>query len=223
MAKGTPAAGIVQSPGDAAVLVANPEDQVIYYYKEGMAAPMGHFRNYGKQPRAVQVVDRSLREVRPGVYQTTAKMTAAGSYELALFLDSPKLVHCFPVTLAENPALAAARRLPLEVEPVIEKDTVTVGEEVAVRFKLSAHDGGGPRTGLQDVRVLTFRSPGSWQQRQWAAEVETGLYEIRFKPPEAGTYFAFLEAASAGIKLQKSPFLVLTVEPQPRTSEGGSR
>src|SRR3954454_20938179 len=62
----TPAAGIVQAPGENAVLVANPEDQIIYYYKEGMAAPLGHFQNYGKQPLAALVVNRSLRETRPG-------------------------------------------------------------------------------------------------------------------------------------------------------------
>jgi YVTN family beta-propeller protein len=219
MPRSTPAAGIVQSPGDAAVLVANPEDQIIYYYREGMAAPMGHFRNYGKQPLAVQVVDRSLREVRPGVYETTAKMTAAGNYELALYLDSPKLIHCFPVKLAEDPALAAARRLPLDVAPILERSTVGVGEEVAVRFKLSTPDGGAPKTGLRDVRVLTFRSPGTGQQRQVATEVEPGLYEVRFQPPQAGTYFAFLEVASAGISFQKSPFLVLTAaaDPHPPT------
>ena len=91
-----PAAGIVQAPGENAMLVANPEDQIIYYYKEGMAAPMGHFQNYGKQPLAALVVDRSLRE-GPGVYETTAKMAGAGDYELALFIDSPKLIQCFPV------------------------------------------------------------------------------------------------------------------------------
>jgi DNA-binding beta-propeller fold protein YncE len=224
MAKGTPADGIVQSPGDAAVLVANPEDKAIYFYKEGMAAPMGHFQNYGKQPRAVLVVDRSLREVRPGVYETTAKMTGAGDYDLALFLDSPKLVHCFPVKLAADPALAAARRLPLTIEPAVEKSTVGVGEDVVVRFKVSDPAGGAPRTGLKDVRVLTFLSPGIWQQRQWANEVGKGLYEIRFKPPEAGVYFVFVEVASAGIPFQKSPFLVLTAEaPKPQASQGDSR
>ena len=74
------------------------------------------------------------------------------------------------------------------------------------------------------MRVLTFRSPGVWQQRQLAAEVETGLYEIRFSPPEAGVYFAFLEVASAGLSFQRSPFLVLTAEaPESQTSQGGSR
>jgi YVTN family beta-propeller protein len=208
--RGTPADGIIAAPGAAAVLVANPEDKAIYYYKEGMAAPMGHFQNYGKQPRAVLVVDRSLREVKPGVYETTAKMTGAGDYELALFIDSPKLIHCFPVKLAADPKLAAARKAPLGVEVITEKSTITVGQDVAVRLKITDPDKHTPRTGLKDVRVLTFLSPGIWQQRHWAKEVGDGLYEIHFTPPESGIYFVFVEVASAGLQLQKSPFVALT-------------
>jgi hypothetical protein len=211
----TPAAGIVQAPGESAVLVANPEDQIIYYYKEGMAAPMGHFQNYGKQPLAALVVNRSLREVRPGVYQTTARMAGAGDYDLALFVDSPQLVQCFPVKVAADPALAAARKPPLGVEPLAAggpEGKVGVGEEVAVRFKLTTPETGAPRTGLQDVRVLAFLSPGVWQQRQWAAEAGPGVYEARFTPPQAGVYFVFVEVGSAGLTLQKSPHLVLNAE-----------
>jgi YVTN family beta-propeller protein len=216
MARSTPADGIVQAPGAAAVLVANPEDKAIYYYKEGMAAPMGHFQNYGKQPRAVLVVDRSLREVRPGVYETTAQMTEAGDYELALFIDSPKLVHCFPLKLAANPTLAAARKVPLGVEVLTPKGTLTTGDDVAVQLKITDPETKAPRTGLKDVRVLTFLSPGIWQQRHWAKEAANGLYEIHFKPPEAGIYFIFVEVASAGLQVQKSPFVALTVEaPKP--------
>jgi DNA-binding beta-propeller fold protein YncE len=219
----TPADGIVQAPGATAVLVANPEDKAIYFYKEGMAAPMGHFQNYGKQPRAVLVVDRSLREVRPGVYETTAVMAGAGDYELALFIDSPKLFQCFPLKLAENPVLAAARKPLLDIQPATESSTVDVGKDVAVRFKISDPKNGAAKTGLKDVRVLTFLSPGIWQERHWASEVDKGLYEIHFKPPEAGVYFVFLEVASAGISFQKSPFLVLTAEaPKSQASQGGS-
>ncbi len=217
----TPADGMIQAPGAAAVLVANPEDKAIYYYKEGMAAPMGHFQNYGKQPRAVLVVDRTLREVKPGVYETTAQMTGAGDYELALYVDAPKLIQCFPMKLAENPVLAQSRKLPLGVELQSGKSTVGVGEDVMVRFKLTDPADGSPRTGLKDVHVLTFLSPGIWQQRHWASEVEKGLYEIHFKPPEAGIYFVFVEVASAGLELQKSPFLVLTAEaPKSAQSQG---
>lgn len=217
----TPAAGIVQAPGAAAVLVSNPEDQVIYYYKEGMAAPMGHFKNYGKQPRAALVVDRSLRETAPGVYETTAKLGDPGDYDVALFVDSPKLVRCFPVTVAEDPVLAAARRPKLGVEALGAPSSVSTGEDVALRFKLTDPANGAPRTGLKDVRVLTFLSPGVWQQRQWASETAPGTYEIHFKPAEPGVYFVFLEVASAGLPYQKSPFLVLSAQsPKSQASNG---
>lgn len=218
----TPADGIVQAPGATAVLVANAEDKAIYYYKEGMAAPMGHFQNYGKHPRAVLVVDRSLKEVRPGTYETVTQMARAGDYEIALFVDSPRFIHCFPVKLAENPVLAAARKLPLTIEAATEKSTVNVGEAVAVRFKLTDPDSGEARKGIKDVRVLTFLSPGIWQQRHWANEVEEGIYEIHFTPPESGVYFVFIEVASQGMPFQKSPFLVLTAQAKPDAAAQGS-
>ena len=208
----TPADGIVQAPGHPAVLVANPEDQVIYFYKEGMAAPMGHFRNYGKVPRAVLVVDRSLRETRPGVYETVAQMGPPGRYDLAMFLDSPRVVHCFPVDVAENPALVAARKPPLAVEVLIDQQRPPrLSEDVALRLRITDPLTGAPRRGLEDVRVLTFLSPGVWQQRQWAEEVGEGLYEIHFQPPEAGLYFVFVEVDSQGLPFQKSPFASFAV------------
>jgi YVTN family beta-propeller protein len=210
----TPADGIVPAPGATAVLVANPEDEVIYYYKEGMAAPMGHFRNYGKQPRAVQVVDRSLREVRPGVYETLARLGGPGDYDLALFVASPRLVHCFPVKVADNPALAAQRaKRPLGVEIQTERSEVKVGEEVRVRFRLTDPESGAPRNGLDDVRALTFLSPGHSQQRQWATCLGDGLYEITFRPGEEGLYYVFLEVPSAGLELRNSPNLTFFARP----------
>jgi len=222
MPRPTPAAGIVQAPGSSAVLVSNPEDQVIYFYKEGMAAPMGHFNNYGKQPLATLVVDRSLREVKPGVYETTARMAAAGDYDLALFVDAPKLVQCFPVKIAADPALAAARKPVLGVEPVGAPGKVAVGADVAVRFKLTDPASGAARAGLRDVRMLTFLAPGLWQQRQWATEIGQGVYEIQFKPPQEGIYYIFVEVASAGLSFQKSPYMVVTAETRatPASQEG---
>ena len=208
----TPAAGIVAAPGGhPSVLVANAEDKAIYYYKEGMAAPMGHFRNYGRNPRAVLVVDRSLRETRPGTYETVASLGGPGDYELALFLDSPRIVRCFPLKVAEDPALAAARQLPLEILLQTERSQVPVGEPVTVRLQVADSASSAPRPGL-DVRVLTFLSPGTWQQRHWAADLGDGSYEVRFEPPEEGVYFVFVEVESAKMPFRSSPFLVLTAQ-----------
>lgn len=206
----TPADSIVQAPGAAAVLVANFEDKAIYYYKEGMAAPMGHFPAYGKRPRAVQVVDRSLRETAPGVYETFIQLGRAGTYDVAVLVGAPKVLHCFPLTVAEDPKAAERRRKkPLNVEYLVDRQEVGVGEEVAVRLRITDPDGGGPRTGLKDVRVLTFLAPGQRQQRQVASEVGDGVYEIRFRPAKEGVWFVFLEVDSAGLPFQGSPSLTL--------------
>lgn len=220
----TPADGIVQAPGATAVLVSNPEDKVIYYYKEGMAAPMGHFQNYGKQPRAVLVVDRSLREVRPGVYETIARMGPPGEYELALFVNSPKVIHCFPVKVAANPTLAEKRKKAraLDVEFRVGRHEVARGEEVAVRFRLTDPVTGEPRTGLKDVRGLAFLTPGIWQQRYWATELADGVYEFRFSPPDPGVYYVFVESSSAGLLLQKSRYLTLEAKEGAAPAEAAS-
>src|SRR6185369_11302903 len=57
---------IVPAPEEGAVLVANPADKMIYFYSEGMAAPMGGFQNYRRVPKALLVLDKSLRETQRG-------------------------------------------------------------------------------------------------------------------------------------------------------------
>ncbi len=203
------AAGIVQAPGAPAVLVANPLDKAIYFYKEGMAAPMGHFQNYGRQPRAVLVVDRSLRETRPGTYETTVRLGRPGGYELALFLDAPRTTHCFPLAVAEDPAQAERDHPRVGVELLTRQEEVGVGEPVRLRVRLTDPASGAPKPGISDVRALTFLTPGIWQQRQWAEDLGGGEYQITFEPPQPGIYFVFLEAASAGLPFQKAPLLVL--------------
>jgi hypothetical protein len=198
------------------VLVANPLDRTIYFYKEGMAAPMGQFKNYSRQPRAVRVVDRSLREAEPGVYETAVALRRPGRYDLAFFLDAPRMVHCFDFQVAENPELAAERqrdREPLAVRYRLDDVNVTVGEEVAVRFELSDPVTGEPRPGLSDVEVLTFLAPGVWQKRHRARGLSDedggGLYEVRFTPPRAGVYYVFVQAQSQGLAFNGSPYVTL--------------
>lgn len=211
----SPADAIVQAPGANAVLVANPADQVIYYYKEGMAAPMGAFKNYDRQPRAVLVVDRSLRErTRPGTYETSAKLRRPGRYEVAFFLDSPRIVHCSQVAVAPDPELERRRRAarPAEVEPLLDADTGVVGQAMPLRFRLKDPHTGEPAGGLRDVQVLVYTS-GSWNRREPAAEVGEGVYEVSFLPPAPGTYRVAIECRSQRLLFHQSPPVVLFVTP----------
>jgi DNA-binding beta-propeller fold protein YncE len=213
------AASIVAAPGGGAVLVANPLDHAIYYYREGMAAPMGTFQNYGRQPRAVLVVDRSLGEkTRPGTYETVARLpTPAGRYRMALFLDSPRVAHCFAVDVAPDPGLAARQReaAPTKVEPVEAgaegKAPAVAGRPAHFRFRLLDSATGVPRAGVRDLVVLVYPISGVWQHRETATELAGGIYEATFVLPQPGTYAAVVASASQKLPFHLSPQLLLQV------------
>ena len=210
----SPADGIVQAPGATAVLVANPADKAIYFYKEGMAAPMGHFQNYGRQPRAVLAVDRSLEEREPGVYETTAVMQRPGRYDVAFFLDSPRTIHCFDAAVYSNPELETQRAKTLRLELQLEnaEERLVVGENTTLRFRLVNARTKDTVADAGDLKVLTFRPPGLDQVRQWARRVEAGLYEVDLTAQMSGHYFMFFESADLGVALNQSRYVVLRAE-----------
>jgi hypothetical protein len=72
-----------------------------------MAAPMGTFSNFGKEPRSVLVVDHSFKEKSPGVYEATGRLDKPGTYVVPVLLDSPRIVECFEVPLGVEPSAPA--------------------------------------------------------------------------------------------------------------------
>jgi DNA-binding beta-propeller fold protein YncE len=200
---------IVLAPEGNSVILANPVDQVLYYYTEGMAAPMGNFQNYRREPLAVLVIDRSLRETKPGVYSTTIKLPASGRYDVAFLNDSPRVAHCFELAAAVNPALKEQKPVALRIEHQLKDLTLPVGKDFTFRFKLTDTATGNPKSDLKDVRVLTFQSPGIWQRRDIAQSVGNGVYEIKINVPEPGVYMVFIESASMGVRYKDLPYLML--------------
>lgn len=216
---------IVPAPEGNAVLVANPADKMIYYYTEGMAAPMGSFQNYRRDPRAVLVVDRSLRETMPGVYATTARAPQSGTYDVAFLLDSPRIAHCFEAPVEANPAIKQRKQpVALRIEPLLEERTFRVKETIRLRFKVTRTETRRPGVGLKDVGVLTFLAPGVWQQRQWARPVGEGVYEVSFAAPQPGIYYVFWECPSLKVRYNQLPPLILQVtieEPAAKATRKG--
>jgi len=206
---------IVLAPEGNSVIVANPVDKVLYYYTEGMAAPMGNFQNYRREPLAVMVVDRSLREIKPGVYSTTIKLPASGRYDVAFLNDSPRVSHCFSLMADNNPLLKERKSVALSIEHQVKEKELSIGQDFTFRFKLVETATGNPKPDLKDVRVLTFLSPGVWQRRDMATSVGDGVYELKIKVPEAGVYMLFVESSSMGVGFQDLPYLMLhTAEEQ---------
>ena len=203
---------IVLAPEGNSVILANPVDKVLYYYQEGMAAPMGNFQNYRREPLAVLVVDRSLREINPGIYSTTIKLPASGRYDVAFLNDSPRVSHCFDLTADANPSLKEEKPIALRIEHQLKEMTLPVGKDFTFRFKLTDTATGTPKADLKDVRVLTFMSAGGWQRRDFARPVGNGMYEIKINVPQSGVYMVFFESASMGVKYRDLPYLMLHAE-----------
>ena len=200
MRRPTPADGIVQASGENAVLVANPGDKSVYLYMEGSAAPMGNLSNYGHEPRAVLSVDRNLRERAPGVYETATRLPASGSYDLALFLDRPRIVACVDLTIGADPALMRPKPVKLKVAPRI-RDSAVVGEPVVLAFRLTLAEDGEPDEDVRDAIIL-MAGP-AWQRREVASYRGDGVYDVAFTVPVPGFYNVFLSSPSRGLAYSK--------------------
>jgi len=186
------APSIVRSADDNAVLVANPGDKAIYYYQEGMAAPMGQFSNYGREPLAVLVVDRSLRETRPGVYRSAVRLPAAGQYNALLFINSPRVVHCFDLSI--DPAVGQTQitaALSTRVEPLTHETTVVPGTAIRIAVRMVDGSTGKPVSNVHDAGILVV-APGVWQARQSLEHEGDGIYALALAPPSPGFYTVFV-------------------------------
>ena len=187
----TPADGIVQAPGENAVLVAHPVDRQVYYYKEGMAAPMGSFKNFNRKARAVLAIDRTLQETEPGHYETVARLSEAGSYDVVFFMESPPVVHCFAARVLPNKE--QQQQLPHSViAQRLSGGSLSIGQSTRVRFRLLDGISGTPLRGVEKLQALIVLAPGSWQQRQAIQEMGDGVYAFNLTPTQEGAYFVKL-------------------------------
>ena len=202
------AAGIAQAAQEAAMLVVSPGDDTVYYYMEGMNAPMGAFQNYGHRPRAVEIANRALKETAPGVYSTVIRIPASGTFDVAYLNENPRFLHCFAFTAQPSPLIKAQTK-PLAVTYLNEPGAVKAGSTMPLRFRLTDPATGGWRGGLQDVRVLYYRAPNFGRRIVPARHVEDGLYEAELPMDQAGAYYVFVGAPSEKVNYKDLSFLTV--------------
>lgn len=203
---------ISPASAEAAVYVVSPADNSTYFYMEGMNAPSSNYLARGSQARAITVVDRSLKELSPGVYTSKVRMPVAGRFDVAFQLDSPKLLHCFAADVGADPQLAKARR-PAAVEYLTTERTVTSGDTLNLRVRLRDPSDGSPRTGLADVGVVYYLAPGRQRREVAAREVGDGVYEAPLALSEPGAWFVHVRSAALKAQPQELPYLTLRARP----------
>jgi len=190
------------------VLVPNAADKMIYLYKEGMAAPAGGFSTGSHTPRATLVVDHGLRERTRGEYATTVPLRDAGNYDVALFVDSPRVIACFSLSVGGDAPTNAPRTRVLALDPPAHLEH---GAPAHLKFALTDAAHGTPRR-ADDVRALVFEAPGVWQRRVAAHAAANDQYEIDFVPPAAGTYYVWIESDTLGLDRRSTQFSVFEAD-----------
>ncbi|MDH5526715.1 MAG: cytochrome D1, partial [Nitrospirota bacterium] len=180
---------------EAASLVVNRADNTVYYYMEGMSAPMGNFRNYGHRPRAVLTVDRMLKEREAGRYSAPITLPAGGEYELILQTFEPNLTHCFPFTVISNTPETEA----LEARFIEPPTAVYPGGKVTVRFQIVGYETGTVHTGLSGARAMVVRLPGSGRTVVEAHVNADGVFTADLPVPFAGAYQVQVAVPELGI------------------------
>lgn len=178
----------------AAAYIVNQAEGTVSYYMEGMGAPMGSFRNYGHETRAIEIVDRSMSEVEPGVYRGRVKIPVEGDYDVAFMMDTPQFLHCFSTFVEPDPNKERETGLSVEYQPA--KRFVTVGEPRTVQFVLSDAGSGTPVPDLEDVSVLYYQADGRGRQVLPATQVGNGMYEVELNFHAPGTYYMFVGVPS---------------------------
>jgi YVTN family beta-propeller protein len=200
----------------AAAYIVNQAEGTISYYMEGMGAPMGSFRNYGHDARAIEIVDRSLIEVAPGVYRGRVKLPVEGSYDVAFMMDSPQFLHCFAATVLPDETAVATAASGMAVEYQVTDRRMTVGEEKTIQFRLFNQANGAPENEVADVTVLYYRSDGRGRKVLPARPLSDGMYEATVKADIPATYYVFVSAPSKGLDYTDLPFFSLMAVPPPK-------
>lgn len=204
---------VAAAAGEGTVFVVNPADGTTYYYMEGMNATSSNYRVHGSSPRAVTVVDRSLKEVEPGVYAGRVRIPVAGQYDVAFMLQSPQVLHCFSAEAAANPRLARAAE-PLQIAFETTQRQFAVGETAAIRFRVTDGATGTPKAGVAGLAALHFLAPGRRRSESAVVEIGGGLYEARLALAEAGAWYVYLGAPSLKVGYGQLPFYSLQALPR---------
>jgi YVTN family beta-propeller protein len=204
---------MVAGLGEAATFVVSPADNTTYFYMEGMNAPMSSYPSRGKYARAVTVVDRSLREVEPGVFAGRFRMPVAGHFDVALSLDQPPMVHCFSTDAKPSPALEAARKT-VAVEFLPQGRIFKPKDTAKIRFRI-IEGTGAPKAGLKDVLVRYFLVPASSPVNVVAAEVAEGVYEAPVTMNDVGAYYVYVSVPSLKLGYSDSAFISLMARGDP--------
>jgi DNA-binding beta-propeller fold protein YncE len=218
----TLASSTVPALDGAAAFVVNAADRRIYYYQEGMAAPMFSIEGYGRTPKAAMVLDRSIHETSPGIYSVGLRLPKPGFYDVPVYTDAPSMSYCFDLSVQVNPLLKKKTDLPVALRALKNNLQVRPGQPATVTFRLIDPATEKPRDGLKDVEISVLLAEGLRQMRLSAEPAGDGVYQFTFTPPSEGIYYATVQIPSLRIRPNQLPYMMIRANAEAADAAAGA-
>jgi YVTN family beta-propeller protein len=211
---------IASASNEGAIFAVNPADNTTYFYMEGMNAPSSNYAVKGGSARAVTVIDRSLKEVEPGVYAGKVRLPAAGHYDVAFIMQAPQVLHCFSAEVKPNPrAVATGPAIKVRFDEA--QRIVPAGKPLKLRFTLLDPATGKGKPGLRDAQVMYYLAPGRLRTEAPVKDVGEGAYEAELNIREPGAYYVYVGLPSLSLPYGQLPFFTLRAVKQEETVRPG--
>lgn len=146
--------------------------------------------------------DLGLKEAEEnGVYESTVFLKKPGTYDVSFFIPEIESAQCFELEVAKNPDSDHRENIEPVFSAVDNGGPYRSGEKSRIRLALRDKATDTPLSDITDLRVMSFRPGGHWQQRAAAVPAGEGLYEAAFTYPESGRYYVLIESPSLGVAL----------------------
>jgi hypothetical protein len=163
-----PFARIGIMPGGA--VVAGNDGRTLYAYAEGMMVPMGSLGGASRPLAGVAVIDRSLKEVEPGVYRAQAVIPYGGRYRLPIRLGQPRVDACVTIDIPGPPR----PQLAVRANDAMRVGVARLGTPVSVILNAAID--------VPQVIALATDTNGQWQRHFVLKRTEKHVFrgEVRF-------------------------------------------
>ena len=217
------APAMMLNPEGGGMVIANPADKTIYFYQEGMMAPAGTIKNYGREPRGVMIADWSIRERGAGTYQTRSMLSAGGRYDAFVLLNEPRIGACLKIDIPSGLAMPGLvvdtpRELQLKTS-WSEKTRLVVGEKATMDFTVTLKEGGKETRQLESesIAVRAFVPPVGPAEDLKARKHGNG-FAVDFTPTTEGQLTLLIGSPSLGIDFTRRASVTVGVKSQKNIS-----
>lgn len=187
---------------------ATPSERTLYHYMEGMNAPNSGLKTFGHTPLSVMVVQRGLREVKPGQYSAVIRLPSAGRMVLALASETPVLRECLGLKINATVNTASENTITVQwLSDSIQKTSTDLPVDFRVKVK---EQGEGAVLSVSQLRLRIVPVQGG-TAAVWPMQTDPekpGEWFVRGKLTQSGGYYVHIE----GNRPLKSSFSTVLVE-----------